>query len=356
MKHSKSLAKAWNLLRAKKFGKLINYLEAQVFSHRENAEYYYLLGLACLKAGDLAGANSYLKRALHLEPHNEPALLCMAVLQMRKQDVETAIQSWLNILEINYSNKYAQRALNYVRKHPNDEDLCTLKTLNKFLSPPQYHFKLLGIISIIIFSIAAAIFFFPWHNFQNQTFREGAQHLVIEINNNLTESTTQSPYQFSEAEIQKLFQSMQEAFEQEQDHLVQLNINKILFSNASEELKQKVRLLQSYLAKGNFMTLKNSFSYNEVVHDPRIYNNISVRWKGRVANTDMSEDGMEFDFLVGYHDSQILEGILRSKISFPVTIKNGDALEVIGVIASTGDGTFHLVVTDLRQIIPTERP
>ena len=46
----------------------------------------------------------------------------------------------------------------------------------------------------------------------------------------------------------------------------------------------------------------------------------------------MGDDYIRFDFLVGYHDNKVLEGIIPVRFGFAVSIDNGEAVELIGQI------------------------
>ena len=71
--------------------------------------------------------------------------------------------------------------------------------------------------------------------------------------------------ELTEKEIIKSFERARENFVDNKDNNAQIEINRILNSNASENVKEKVRILESYLKKPDFRYFKNTISYREVI-------------------------------------------------------------------------------------------
>ena len=65
--YNKTLKKAYRYLRAGKNGKVVSLLEPKVPMFLENYQFYYILGVACLRNGDTGGADTYLKRAVQVD-------------------------------------------------------------------------------------------------------------------------------------------------------------------------------------------------------------------------------------------------------------------------------------------------
>ena len=96
---ARNLGDARRLFRARRFPEVIRLLEPEVFRFRESADYFLMLGTACLHTGDLGGAASYLGRARQIKPGSVTALLGMAAVHFKKAETEPALKLWLEALD-----------------------------------------------------------------------------------------------------------------------------------------------------------------------------------------------------------------------------------------------------------------
>jgi hypothetical protein len=79
-----------------------------------------------------------------------------------------------------------------------------------------------------------------------------------------------------------------------------------------------------------------------------------VAWKGLPANLRGSEAATTFDFLVGYHETRQLEGIVEVMVPFAASINDGQALEILAVVRLkpmplTG---FYLECVAIHSLLP----
>ena len=101
--YNKTLKKAYKNLRAGHDGKVISMLEPKVPLFLENYQFYYILGVACLRNGDKGGADTYLKRAVQVNRKAVEPRLHLDVLALHKKDTTEAVRLWLGILDIDPS-------------------------------------------------------------------------------------------------------------------------------------------------------------------------------------------------------------------------------------------------------------
>ena len=80
------------------FEKVIRILEPQVFEHRTDWKFYSYLGYASLYTGDFIKANSYLQRALQLNPNALELMYGLVVLHLKRGENADAVRIWLHIL------------------------------------------------------------------------------------------------------------------------------------------------------------------------------------------------------------------------------------------------------------------
>jgi transcriptional antiterminator len=136
----------------------------------------------------------------------------------------------------------------------------------------------------------------------------------------------------TEKEIKEIFQQIKDLLQKYEDTIARREMNRLLLSNADRNVKEKVRALLPYMKEPTFLTLEKSFTYQEVMKEPRLYEGCYVRWKGRVTNVRVTEKEILFDFLVGYHDQKVLEGIVPVVLKFSAKVDPSFAYEVLGEI------------------------
>ena len=158
-------------------------------------------------------------------------------------------------------------------------------------------------------------------------------------------------FNLSEDQVLSSLKSAQTYFDGYQDNRAQSEINRIIFSNASESAKQRARILESYLKAPDLTSFENIFDYQSVRENPYLYNNCYVRWKGRMSNLKMTDPGMTFDFLVGYETAQILEGIVPSYTDFQVRLDSALPMEILGRVEVLDKTRFNLRITSVRNLI-----
>ena len=142
---------ARSLIRRRKFGKAIVLLENERELYRESFDYYILLGVACLYAGDIGNANYYYQQARHIKVSDTNLLLGQAVIFLQRGDTDRAIEYYLEVLEYAPNNKTAKKALKYIRNNSDEEKVQSAafsKNIMKFLiiATRNSMFKILSIL------------------------------------------------------------------------------------------------------------------------------------------------------------------------------------------------------------------
>ncbi|MCG8453281.1 MAG: hypothetical protein MI717_08885, partial [Spirochaetales bacterium] len=120
--------------------------------------------------------------------------------------------------------------------------------------------------------------------------------------------------------------------------------------NASEELKGKMKLLEGMIGQPTYGTLKSNFEYREIVKDPLVFENCYVLWSGRATNIEYGEEKITFDFLVGYENETVLEGIVFAEVPFQTVINGSTPLEILAQIRYR-NGKIILTAVSLRPIL-----
>ncbi len=363
---TKVLKKAHALFRRGKYSEVIRVLEPQVFLYRENALFYYLLGLSCLRTGDLGGAESYLNRASHIDDESVPVLLALAAVQVRRLRSDEALQTWLAVIEQDPNNRIAKRGLALLRAADSDAVLHEaidgdrivryLPSEAVSLSRPL---RVAGLIAVVGLLAGTALWVAPHLSQRVREFRgpeeerSGTELARLERETaELASYEGQFRYVLTEPEIRQSFRRMGDYFNAFRDNRAMIEINRILNSNAAPELKRRAALLSEYIRAPGFADFQDNASFAEVSREPWLYADSYVRWSGRISNLDVGEEEIRFDLLVGYETERVLEGIVPVRLTFAARLHAAMAVEIIGRVVVTDDRLDQIDATSIRMINP----
>ncbi len=351
--------RAYRLYRRQKFPQTIRLLESQVFRFRNNGEFYTLLGLACLRSGDFGGAESYLRRAQQLRPEDlRPPLGLAAVLAHRGQ-TEEALKLWLRVLEEQPRNRQARRALELLRRGGAEQEAESFRSASvlKGLLPPVPAGPGAVVIPVVALLgaglIAAAVLVGLPHAeswLRQKRQRPGVEAVQLPRSQpELTSPGGGAPVVLTERQVSRTFELIKKHLLAYRDNLAMREINRLLLSNASAAVKEKARLLASFVQQPDFSTLRDNFSYAEVAADPLLYRDCYVIWSGKAANVRIGSERIRFDLLVGYAAEEELLGVVPASLDFAADLQSGDAVEVLGRVEAA-EGGLSLAVVSIHRL------
>jgi hypothetical protein len=339
------LTRARQLFRRRRFSQVIRLLESQIFRYRNNAEFYTLLGSACLRTGDLGGAESYLRRAEQLNEEDVTAQLGLAAIAFKRGQTEEALNSWLKVIDLDPGNKKARNALNALRKESNwegsviDPGVIRLKDVLPSL-PPSRWVWVAPVVGVCLLAALTLGYYYllPRFEWRRQP-RPGVQDIVLSLERPLVRQNEepQGSFTLSEKQITDTFQAIKDHLLNYRDNLAVVEINRLLLSNASVYVKEKARLMKTFVQDPDFSTIRDPFPYLQVRSEPALYADCYVLWKGKAANVRVGEDQITFDLLVGYQDEKELLGLVPVSLDFAAGVENGDGVEVLGKVRVVGD-------------------
>lgn len=341
-----ALDRAERLFDAGNYAELVELLEPQVPVYRESPRFYFLLGAACLRMGDTGGALTYLKRSEQLAPLDTGTMCALAALYLRRGEVEKAIDFYLRVLETQPRNRMAKAGLAAIRKASGPEELEAFAVSNGMnrLFPGGTRWKLLVLPTAAgLVLLAAAAFLVPMvSDFAHGLAQSHAPRPEVAAVS-LAKSDRETPvvtfgsfrYVLTDKETLASFDKAKEFFQQYRDNAALIEINRLLNSNASPGIKAKAKALSAFVGKPDFRTAKDIPSFSEVVSAPWLYDGCTVVWKGMAANVRSEGQTVLFDFLVGYQDKKILEGLAHASIAgSEVPMDRG--LEALAVLHANG--------------------
>ncbi len=324
------LEKAQSLLQRRKFLNVISLLESgnnpEIF--HESFAYYLTAGLACLYLGDRGNADLYFQRARRIRMTDPTLLNAQAALFLMKGDTASAIQYYLDVLYYDPQNKTALSAMEFVKTHGSYEEICRVIDsggIKKFYPPLGVN---PDIIKRIFLSVVAGVLLAVGiMNVNRFSFFQKKIHipsskpradlsslfLSVEEKNNVQTKNPMSQsarYVLADREILKSYDDAIAYFQDYRDNASQVEINRLLNSNASEFIKQNAMVIQSSLKEQTFDSLLDNYDYAKVASDPVLYIGCYVAWSGRVSNSVSDGKSYRCDLLVGYENMDRVDGFV----------------------------------------------
>ena len=343
MKLDPILTKAVRFARKKKYDQAIKTLETEVNRYYGSFTYYYLLGLSYLYSRVFGMALTYLRLASEQKTRDPSALLGLAALYLNHGDTDKAINLYLEVQSIEETNKIAKKALKIIRKYPGPENISSWidsGSLPSVFPPfpkvdiPKKTFALYALSAVGVLLIASGIALkaglFSLGN------RPGRRALPVEIT--LAKEEKDSPVQtggsyrhiLTRSQVLEDYNEAVKLFADYRDEAARVYLNRIIESNAADAIKNRARLLISFMETPGFDTLKDRFSYSEVIRDPFVYRDCHVIWRGMATNLVVEQNHTSFDFLVGYDTRRTMEGIVQVDYDFAIPVNPERPLEILG--------------------------
>lgn len=334
----------------RRYADVITLLEPNVIQYRDSFQFYYFLGMACLHTGDAGGASSYFQRARQIKMRDPDLLVAQAALFLRRGETHQAVEYYLEALEYAPGHRLAKRSLDFIRKKGDPETISAFVETGKItqfypkLSPkvPGYAY-VLG--TVFLAFLVPAVLFGPEmvRDAETQAERADLSSLVLDSSDRADSVALEGSFRYilTEREIIASYTDAQRFFQNYRDNAAQVEINRILSSNASLPIKQKARLLMTYLAEPGFDSIKDNYPYQTVLDDPSLYLDCWVVWKGMATNLASTANTLDFDLLVGYDTRSKLEGIVPVHFDTFIEVDTGKPLEVLAKITES-DGKLAL--------------
>ena len=362
------LDRAEKLYRRKKYADVISLLEPVILEiapddvlavYRHTFELYFFLGMSCLYTGDTGGAFSFLERAGKLKPGNTDIILARAVTAVIQGKRQDACTYYLDVLRRSPSNKKATKALKFLRKADEEtlRNFVVEKKIFRFCPKlkPKKKKKgaLIAAAAIICVCAAGGILYFtrpPEVQVARADLSEFA--LSVDERQGAVEQEGSFTYVLTSKQVVSSFDLIKTYFNEFRDNAAQVEINRLLNSNASAAIRRKARLLMDYLSEPGFDTIKDVYTYSQVAAEPILYTDCWVVWDGMAANIARGEESTDFNFLVGYDRNTDLQGIVQVHFDRALSFDQDRPFSLLGQIKSEGGK----VVLRGSAIFQTVRP
>ena len=299
-------------------------------------------------------------------------LLGLAVYYLHRGATGKAVDLYLEVLDLYPRNRIAKKGLQVLRKHGGTDGIQSWiysgkarqlfppipkppVSLIRLLVPVALCFLVLALaggvaVKLGVFSLGGAV-----------SERAGLSGVALEPEDRKTPVQIGGTYRYilTRYQVLDLYETGRRLFAAYRDEAAKVSLNRLIESNASDPIKNKARLLISYMEVPGFDTLRDRFSYAEVSDDPLLYRDCHVVWQGMAANLREGEASTVFDFLVGYATRSKLEGIVQVRFDSSIALSLERPLEVLGrvipVSTAAGEEGIRLAGIALHQAPPLNR-
>jgi len=348
--YNRDLKRARRWLAAGRSSKVIHFLEPKVPIYLEDAHYYAILGRACMDTGLLTDADTYLNRGLQADPESIEIYLTLAVNHLKRKDPAAAVRSWLEIIDEFPNHKwtrFARRGLNSLKKISDQQQQD--RFIEHFDSRRYIPYigsrwpgRVLLILLIILFGLTA--FYYKdtiSEKLISRDYRPGSENLIPESGRVLTDTGGDVLYPMDDLELTRTLKRALQYYQAYEDNKARYELNKIKYSNAAEDIRQKALSLIDILGEPTIENIGTKYIYADVAAAPWLYDGCWVLWRGMTANIVYDDDVIRFDYLVGFEDGKVLEGRVGVEIPF-LTVMEPLPLELLAQVEARSS-SFVLV-------------
>lgn len=327
------LEKAHSLLQRRKFSHVISLLESgrNPEFYRESFDYFLTAGIACLYLGDIGNAGVYFQRARHIRM-TDPTLLCaQAVIFLIRGYTDKAINYYVDVLDYDPDNKVALDAMEFIRTHGSDEELykaVDAGEIKRFYPPLGVNPDVIKRIALsVLAGVVLAFLIFNFGNFSRAIrgvkfpvsgSRADLSSLFLsvdEMGNAQKKDLAGGVYKYilTDSQIKKSYDLAMSNFQNYRENASQIEINRLLNSNASDAIKAKANMISTYFKEPTFDSLSDyndNIEYADVAREPELYLGCTVAWSGRVSNAVTDGSSYRCDLLVGYENMERVDGFV----------------------------------------------
>lgn len=349
------------LLMRKKYHEVITLLEPHIFEYRDSFAFHFYLGISFLNIGEIGNAVDYFSAARKLKPNDTDLMAASAAMYLRRNDTRKAVEYYFRILDIAPNYKLAKKGLMYIRKNNTAELMGNFVQSGKIrrLYPVPHRNELRGkritfLLIVCIFAMLGGVIIpFAAYNYNFSFSSERAD--ITDLNLDSFEKkrpidmTGTYSYVLTSAEVINAFSKAQNHFQNFRDNEAQIEVNKILNSNASFSIKKKARELAGLFEEPGFDTIKDVYSFDLIRKDPLLYQDCWVVWKGMPSNVKTGAYSTAFNLLVGYDTKHTLEGVVPVFCGFVGKIDTERPISVLGKVEIKDGGVICLKGTGLHQ-------
>lgn len=351
---------AKKLLMRKRYNEVISLLEPHVFEYSDSFPFHFYIGLSFLNLDEIAKALDYFSAARKIKPQDPDLTAAYAAIFLRRGDTGRAVEYYLRIQSSFPKSKIAKKGLVSIRKNNNAEAMGNFIQSEKFkkLYPSPFESEIRGkritvfLIVCILTVLCGVIIPFTVKNVSfSSPQRANLSEFTLDKyeKKNLIDMEGSYTYVLTEKEILSAYSKAQAHFQNFKDNEAQIEVNRILNSNASFSIKQKAMELTKLFKEQGFDTINEVYTFDEIRKEPMLYQDCWVIWKGMPSNVKTGTYSTVFNLLVGYDTKHTLEGVVPVFCEFIGKIDIERPIRVLGQIQIREGGIICIKGKGLNQ-------
>ena len=267
-------------------------LEPAIVQYQDDERYFLLLGLCAIRCRTIGDAVTYLRRGLRIDDHNRDILQALAICAYIQNSKAQSIDYLLTALSAHPKYRPANALLQYIKSHSDSaprQRAPATDHMRPFLPRIPYVSARVAYGTIASLAAAAAVacgvllfVALPRAADDEATARRPGTEEIIGARGvgQYVDLQANSRYVFNNQQIAAILDGIERQFIAHADNEVCVDINRLLNSNAHEQIKQRMIFLGSYLSRPTFLSLSTEYSYSDVAAEPHLYNSCYIKWRG----------------------------------------------------------------------------
>ncbi len=121
-------------------------------------------------------------------------------------------------------------------------------------------------------------------------------------------------------EVKNIFHNTKKFIKAQYFNKATISINKVLHSNAGMIIKERFKILKSFISSLETFKLKDNIHYSTLMNLPLLYEDIQVVWKGKIEDISIDEDAQTSMFNIFVKENKKTIGM--AKIVFKKILTN----------------------------------
>ncbi len=343
--------------RKKQFIQAVSYLEKALRLNKDDYELYLFLGYASVFTEDMEGARRYFRRGLLVNEDNADLLKGLAYVYLKHERIEDAINLWGEVLEKNPGDRFAKKAIEWLRESDDVEKFIEEARPKRFFSArPPFLVKIkpyiVGIsISLFIVIICVVFYATPLYKKTLERFYpEVASLNKITFPDSgpvIQDSAENALYSFSEKDIETSFVRIKKDIYKSKINTAIISLNKVMLSNASPLVKERFDILYKFIEPPDPLSMDYNPRYFEIMKEPAAFAGVYILWTGRIANLELNKKSAQFNLLVNYENEDTIDGIAHITIHGTYYIENKQKVEIFGSFDGFDKETGKLIISGI---------
>ena len=273
---------------------------------------------------DFSTAETQVYRALQQDSQSVTALLAKAFLSLNTGHRENALRIYFTILDIDPTNNLAKiniEKIKFLTNSIKDGEINPRKFLiDRSMYVPRRIIltSLLTFVSVIIFYFGVNILYpiirYRLLDRDQRELREKLESVYLFEgfeDNKIPNSATSKTY--SPKEVANMFDEAKKDIRTAEVNSAIMIINGALRSDINEYLKERFRVLKTFIIPPDYSIFKDNLSYITVLSDTDLYKDTYIKWKAEVSTVN----------------SVIIDGITKNKARILVYDENNE--EIVGI-------------------------